>query len=163
MLEAALDSSVLYQALEQEFSDFLQVVDWGNVDLLIHYFSTGRADAMKEALQQVDRQRQSDALIQAVNNASQQICRTINSAFMQLQKSMAQNFAMLSQQLDLMHQQTQAQIAALSRKVRDLAGDMETNKALQQKSNVGSLQLAEDIHYLRVSTEIRDIKARNNL
>ncbi len=163
MVESVRDSVALFKALEEQFSDFLQVVDWGNVDLLIHYFSTGRADNMKEALQQVDRQRQTEDIVRAVNNASRQICGTITQAFTQLQTSMAQNFVMLSQQLDLMHQQNQAQIAALSNKVKNLASSVAANQELQQKTNVGSLQLAEDIHYLRVSTEIRDIKARNNL
>ena len=118
---------------------------------------------MKEALQQVDRKRQIEDIVRAVNNASRHICGTITQAFTQLQTSMAQNFAMLSQQLDLMQQQNQAQIAALSNKVKNLASNVAANQELQQKTNVGSLQLAEDIHYLRVSTEIRDIKARNNL
>ena len=53
-------------ALITEFSSVLDPRDWANIDLIIFYYETGRADTLKEALQQVDRQRQNEALIKAI-------------------------------------------------------------------------------------------------
>ncbi len=51
--------------------------DWGNVDLIIYYLQTGRADDVKEALSQVDRQLQANQIANAVENSAKYICETI--------------------------------------------------------------------------------------
>ncbi|MBR2645937.1 MAG: hypothetical protein IKD47_00040 [Clostridia bacterium] len=161
------EAQSLYNVLKKEFSDFLQIVDWGNIDLLIYYFMTGRADDMKEALQQVDRQRQTEQIETAINNASIQICGTIQKAFSQLQASIAQSFSLLSEQLDLMHQQQMGQLSVLSGRIKELSLEINEgrkNKELQEKlAQRGSLQLAEDIHQLRIYADNKAVKERNGM
>ena len=56
----------VYAAFVNEYSNFLDPRDWKNIDLLIYYLQTGRADSLKEALQLTDRQQQTDAVVQAL-------------------------------------------------------------------------------------------------
>lgn len=66
----------LYSVFAEKYSEILDERDWVNLDLIIFYLQTGRAENLKEALQQVDRQRQTDAIVGAINNAAKEICNT---------------------------------------------------------------------------------------
>ncbi len=77
--------------------------DWENVDLIIYYFETGRADDMKEALQLVDRQRQTDEITSAIAMASAAICKTIDSSIARLGMALKESFKMLSLQMARQH------------------------------------------------------------
>ena len=141
--------------------------DWENVDLLIYYFETGRADDMKEALQLVDRQRQTDQIARAIAMASAAICSTINSSIARLGSALAESFSVLSRQMarqhaEMMYQmerQAEAQGEMFEAQNRELRGLREQaaaemsmqvsaqamNQALLEKISVSSKHLAEQM------------------
>ncbi len=141
--------------------------DWENVDLIIYYFETGRADDMKEALQLVDRQRQTDQITRAIAMASAAICSTINSSIARLGSALAESFSVLSRQMaqqhaEMMYQmerqaETQGEMfEAQNRELRGLreqaAAEMSMqvsaqamNQALLEKISVSSKHLAEQM------------------
>lgn len=128
------------------------MVDWENIDLLIFYFESGRALNMREALQQVDRQRQTDSLIEAIDNATNRICHTINRGIAYIEDTIINCASAISAQLQTIStQQSQLLVSAES-----------MQKALRSKSNSSSRQLMEDVHKLCYYTESEAIKKRNS-
>lgn len=141
--------------------------DWENVDLLIYYFETGRADDMKEALQLVDRQRQTDQITRALSIASASICKTFDNTMRQLGSSLAQSFTVLSRQMARQHAEMMYRMdqqaadwremsEAQNRELRGLreqaAAEMSMqvsaqamNQALLDKISVSSKHLAEQM------------------
>ena len=131
--------------------------DWGNVDLLIYYFETGRADSVKEALQLVDRQRQTDQITQALEMASAEINRTIHQSMVQLGSALVQSFSVLSSQLAAQHNELMQgmeeqaaqqrakigeQTAAIERQSAMQVSAQEMNTALLNKISTSSGRLA---------------------
>lgn len=141
--------------------------DWENVDLLIYYFETGRADDMKEALQLVDRQRQTDQIVDALEMASAEICKTIHYSMNQLGNALSQSFSLLSSQLSQLssqlsqqhvemlsaiEEQTAAQQAASEAQLKEIRAQtaaqvtsQEMNRALLAKISESSSDLAEQM------------------
>ncbi len=149
----------IYDVLVREYSALIDTRDWANLDLVIFYFETGRAKSMQEALQLVDRQRQNDRIVEAINEASYQICNTINAGIEHIQNVVIGCAKVLSTQLG----EIASQQKALGREISNLqisASSME--KALKAKSNVSSNQLAEDIHQMRIYAENEAIRKRNS-
>lgn len=134
--------------------------DWGNVDLLILYFETGRADDMKEALQLVDRQRQTDQITEALRFASNQICRNVERSIQSLGQAIALSFQTLSNQLSQQHRtlarkieehskdlklSLQQQKEALEHSAAIQVSTQQMNEALFKKISVSSSVLAEQM------------------
>ena len=143
--------SSLYNSLKDQFAEFLSPVDWENIDLMIFYFESGRAVNMREALQLVDRQRQTDSIIEAINNATEKICHTINRGIMYINETIVNCASILSSQLSAISaQQTQLLISADS-----------MQRALRNKSNESSRQLMDDVHKICHYTEAAAIEKRN--
>ena len=89
--------------LVDQFSNLLVEADWENVDLLIFYLETGRADTLKEALQLVDQQRQADQISSAIRDASNHISRSLYQNTARLAATMSICFEKLSNQIDRNH------------------------------------------------------------
>ena len=144
--------------------------DWENVDLIIFYYETGRADTMKEALQQVDRQRQNETLVKAVGMATEMIAKTIQQSVGSLEKTLDNSFRKLSVQLEFQHQTSLEEVSKLGAKLeaqndrleklneqaeelrlsaeaqaRIQATNQAMTNALLDKINVSSTQLAYDM------------------
>ena len=144
-------SCVMYNSLKDQFAEFLSPVDWENIDLMIFYFESGRAVNMREALQLVDRQRQTDSIIEAINNATEKICHTINRGIMYINETIVNCASILSSQLSTISaQQTQLLISAEG-----------MQRALKNKSNQSSRQLMDDVHKICHYTEVAAIEKRN--
>ena len=75
--ERSLQGLAMYDALVKTFSSILDERDWKNLDLVIYYLETGRALDIREALQQVDRQHQNDALVRVMQEAQSAISMSI--------------------------------------------------------------------------------------
>ena len=135
--------------------------DWENVDLLIYYFETGRADNMKEALQLVDRQRQTEMLAEAIAMASEEICKTIHFSMNQLGDALAQSFSLLSSQMAQQHEEllsemeeqavaqkeaSAEQLKAIHAQTAVQVVSQAMNHALLAKISDSSLDLAEQMH-----------------
>jgi hypothetical protein len=67
-----------YLALKKSFEKILDERDWQYVDVLIYYFQTGRATTVKESLQLLDRQLQTNQIVDAVQQTSVAITESIN-------------------------------------------------------------------------------------
>ena len=145
--------------------------------MIIFYYETGRADTLKEALQQVDRQRQNEALIKAIKDASNQISSTIQRSLDQLQSTMIHCYQDLSLQLKNQHAQVMQRLSRIQSDVHSLNESVKkanasiqnlsktieksalesietisSNEYLQhallEKINVNSVALVDDVNYL---------------
>lgn len=134
--------------------------DWENVDLLIYYFETGRADNMKEALQLVDRQRQTDQITRAIAMASKEICRTFDDSMRRLGSALSQSFGVLSRQMAQQHvelmagmerqadeqrQMAAAQLSEIRAQTAEQRNTQAMNQALMEKISDSSLHLARQM------------------
>jgi len=163
--ELKKQTSLVKKSLNATYDSWLGESDWENVDLLIYYLDTGRADSLKEALSMVDRQRQTNQIVQAIAVVSKTIQNTIYSATMRLATAMKESFTLISKQVDNMaknvnrigeiaaegQQQQNATITAMGEKIMRLQEEQisvsEMNQALLEKANVSSEQLLTDLRY----------------
>lgn len=144
--------SAMFDSLKQQFGSFLSPADWENIDLLIFYFESGRALNLREALQLVDRQRQTDSILEAINEATKKICYTIERGFLQIETTLIGCASVLSSQLQSIQLQQQ-----------NLAISVDSMRnALQSKANTSSNRLMEDVHQLRIYADNYEVKKRNS-
>lgn len=136
-------------ALAQQFAPVLNLADWKNTDLIIFYMQTGRADTMKEALQQADRQRQTDSIINEVRNATRAIVSEINSGFAALGQAMVSCFSVLSSQMSSTHARTLNAMGQIQSQNAELISQARLNNALQAKANLTSDKLCNDLSYIK--------------
>lgn len=125
---------IMYEALIREFNDDLDARDWQHLDLIIFYLETGRADTIKEALYQVDRQKQNDRLVEAIGEATELLCKTIKSSISSLQSSINENFRRLSFQLREQHREQLGALGNLNSNLNSIGTRLDhigTNSAMQ--------------------------------
>ncbi len=89
----------VFGALTESYSPLLDPRDWENLDLVIYYLETGRAESMKESLQQVDRQRQNNAIVEAIGLATKRISETITGGMYTIGDPIAGCVKVISNQL----------------------------------------------------------------
>lgn len=94
-IDKALD---IYDMLYDEYNTLIDNRDWQYLDLIVFYIQTGRADNIKEALQQVDRRIQTDTIIDAVNHATKEICNTIRVEIRNLKETIANRLDLIISQ-----------------------------------------------------------------
>lgn len=116
--------------------------DWKNVDLLIYYFETGRADNLKEALQLVDRQLQTKQIVKAINMAADEIGKTIRQSMEALGGALAQSFSLLSNQIQRQGQELKETINEYG---TAHINNQRMANALLASIDKSSAQLAEDM------------------
>ncbi|MGN1372418.1 MAG: hypothetical protein ACI4VK_00050 [Candidatus Coproplasma sp.] len=107
--------------------------DWKNIDLIIFYFETRRADTIKEALCLVDRERQNQSLLGALHMASEQICKTVNSSIAALTNNLEKALDRLNNTINSQNEETRI---ALGR-------NAETSNALLQQQNEQTAKLIQ--------------------
>ena len=125
--------------------------DWGNLDLVIYYFETGRAETIKEALQLVDRQKQTDAIIYAIEQVGNEISNMISTATVALMKTIkyacdeiVDNIRAVNANLsELTHK-----VNLISDKTDMLASTAMLQNALLSQANRNSAELAKDVSYM---------------
>lgn len=137
------------KALVMQYGKFLTAADWKNVDLLIFYLETGRADDMKEALQLADRQRQTDAIVNEIKRAKECVCAEIGSGFAKMGVAMGRCFSELSKQISVQHQEVLSSLNENNNTLKNISSSVELNNALQAKANVTSDQLKDDFIYMQ--------------
>lgn len=157
----------------KHYAEVLRESDWGNLDLVIYYIETNRAESIKEALQLVDRQRQTDEIVGAIHGAARTISDTISVGFTQLQSNMVKCFALISDQITAVAVEQSKRLNALSGAINDMQGSISSSigqlassinvqNALTAKANVSSEQLVSDMHYMRNLAENAEIRRRNS-
>ena len=109
--------------------------DWENTDLLIYYFETGRAENLKEALQLVDRQRQTDQITDAIDMAASAIEKTIQQSMSALGTALSISFDRLSGQLAKQHAETIRELELQTKQLSEMGEQEETEMELLRKIN----------------------------
>ena len=162
-------SQEMYNALVAQFKSVLDIRDWEHIDLIIFNFETGRADTLKEALQQVDRRVQTDEIIEAIESAGSSIAATINVTMRELRSDLNKSFNRLSEQLAIQHaeqmtalgninsniERTNESIAKLQsatenngKTLENISSAANLNNALIAKIGYDSMSLMDDVNYM---------------
>lgn len=130
----------------------LTVADWPNIDLIIFYFNTGRADTMKEALQLVDEQRRNDAIVHAINSASREISGTIQRNFNNLSSMLSSHFSRINMQIedmsfrvDKLGNEMRGATELLGGQISKLAEVNRLQTAFMRKAAKSTAELVEDM------------------
>ncbi len=156
-----------HKELQEKFSDFIDESDWGYINSIILNYKTGRALDLRDALLQVDKERESNRLLNTLDNRCYDICSNIRRGFESLQDSIERQIPMLDRKFsDLSNQMATSsamQIAALNENIRiqqeALNESNRTQQALIDKMNKSNGALEDDIHRMR---ELADKAYYNN-
>lgn len=124
--QATEKSIAIKSALNEQFDAIISEADWENVDLLIFYLNTGRADSLKEALLLVDRQRQTDQIVHAINSAADYVSNTMRENTYRLAMSMSRCFGRLSEQIADNHRELLSEVRATSSAIQKLGGGIDS-------------------------------------
>ena len=150
------------QSLINSYENVLSVSDWENIDLIIYYLSTNRADTMKEALQMVDAQRRTDAIIQAIHSAGASIANTIQRGFASLESSLSRHFVDLSMQIQNMSQsvdglskEVAAHTEAINGNVSKLIDSNRIQSAFLAKATKSVNELVRDMHDSEIKITVK--------
>lgn len=163
-------NSVLYNSLVKTYS-FLDPRDYKNLDLVIYYIETNRADDIKEALQLVDKKIEMNELKSLIIEATKNITSTINNNTMQLASYMNNCFNNLANNISLQNKEILKSInsyqSTVNNKIdylsREINYNKELNNALISRISVSSETLAKDVSYMRNLAEDAEIRRRNNM
>ncbi len=146
----------VYVTLKQDYASIVSESDWENLDLIIYYFETGRATTVKEALFLVDRQKQTEAIVNAVQDAGNLISRTIVGATVALMQTIkvacteiCNNIKVVSGHLATIS----AGISSIAGGVSSLVDAAELQNALLSQANRSSADIAADVAYMRLEFE----------
>lgn len=107
--------------------------DWKYTDTLIYYFETGRADNVKEALQHLDREIQTNEIIKTIERSTSYICNTIRACTREI-----------TARLDRISEQ----LSEISFKQNVIIGQQALQTALMAKMASSSESLAADVNYM---------------
>lgn len=162
-------SQEMYERLVAQFKTVLDIRDWQHIDLVIFYFETGRADTLKEALQQVDRRVQTDEIIEAIESAGNYISSTIRMSMNELRSDLNKSFNRLSEQLALQHAEQMTALGNINRNIErtnesiaklqsatenngkaleNISSAANLNNALIAKIGYDSMSLMDDVNYM---------------
>ena len=98
--EYKIEGKKIYESLIEQFNNILDIRDWESIDFIIYLLETGRAETVKEALQQLDFHRQTDKIADVVNNASKAICENISFTAKRAEETISSCASRISTQLD---------------------------------------------------------------
>lgn len=139
----------LYLSLQKMYARTIDERDWQHVDLVIYYMETYRADSMKEALQLVERETQTQRIIQAVEQATERICGTLR-----------QGFAAINSTINNLSAQLRASQRLQSMQYANLTAAVNLNNALQAKANVSSAKLVSEVSSLRANSDYTTMRLK---
>lgn len=158
--EHAVAGLALIESLESAFSDLIDSRDWENVDIIIYAMETRRAENIKEALVVVDHERRTERIVESVENAGREICKSINLGLNKLQGEMTRCFGLLGKivavqgdRIAAAVQNLKDDVSAGNRYLAKLTTQASMNSALLAKSNENSSALVAEVSQLRTSVE----------
>ena len=147
----------MYSLVAEEFSKSLPSLDqrdYKHVDLIIYLLETGRAETMKEALQQVDSYVSTDRIVQEISRASKTISQSITINMQSIRASIESSMYGLGEKID-----------RLTYNVNELNNNQQSNakiqNALLEKANVSSSQMTKNIEQMRKYADEAYIKNAN--
>lgn len=127
-------SASIDRAMTEQYP-WISKSDWGNVDMIIYYIQTGRADTLKEALYQVDRQLQTDQIVNAVKESAAYVGRTIN-------ETLNRNFYVMSSIVRESTESIGAGLNSISRSARHILSSIDSLADKVEESAQGYARLA---------------------
>lgn len=146
----------LYVTLKQDYASIISESDWENLDFIIYYFETNRATTIQEALILLDGQKQTEAIVNAVQDAGNLISRTIAGATFALMQTInaacteiCNNIKVVSGHLATIS----AGISSIAGGVSSLVDAAELQNALLSQANRSSADIAADVAYMRLEFE----------
>ena len=161
----------MYNAVAREFKMMLpnlDIRDYRNVDLIIYLLETGRAETMKEALQQVDTYIHTDRIVKAISDASKTISQSIRLNSMAIQQTIKETSFELGNKLDriaynvnAMSDRQSALMKELNESVSRTNSVVEMQNALLEKASVSSSEMAENIDRMRYYADQEYIRNAN--
>lgn len=149
-----------YNTLLENYGNSLDKRDWAYLDLVIFYIETNRAESIREALQQIDRERQTQQIVASMREATEQICLSIKTEMRLLGQSIERGFSRLESSVSDMKNSFNRRISSLQAGVENSAAQTQLlasaqisqstlTNALLAKSNATSEQLMNDVNYIR--------------
>lgn len=163
---------IIINILDRTYRSLIDSRDWGNVDLIIYYFETARADSMKEALQLTDRERQAQRIIESVEMATRKITQTLNRGFSRLNATMEDGFKTISNQiyassrmiagkLNGIMEQNNMLSSQLHQSTAQMISATSMTNALLAKSNATSTSIAEGVDQIKGYVNQLEMLRRN--
>ena len=134
--------------------------DWKILDLVIYELETGRADSIKEALQQADLYIRHNEITEVMQTATVAICSTIESSIGQLSRSIGASLSNLRAEVIGLRSEMSETTSELASKFDNLVNAQELNNALLKKANASSEQLANDVRRMRQISDEEYYKTR---
>lgn len=147
-----------FDCLNAEFCAVLDFRDWQNIDLIIFYFETGRADSLKEALGLVDRERQTERIVDSIARATREICKTISMASMSINNTISTCCDGLARRLDSIDANMSEQNQVLYRMV----DAVNMGNALKARANETSMALYGEVLKVRTLVSQQEARRINN-
>lgn len=143
------DTNIFAKALVKQYSKTINQSEWKNIDLLIYYLSTGRADSYKEALNLTDSKLNHNELVRMIGNAKEEIINTVHSTGASIRSSLSEasakinsNIAIVSKQLSMTADFVSSGISSVSSSIdyaiyqnKQLIDAATLNNSLQEQSN----------------------------
>lgn len=158
---AIVRANEMQNCLESTYNSVILPSDWKNIDMLIFYLTTGRADNMKEALLLYDRQKQTDEIVGAINQAESTIRTEIRGGLQALGQAMIKCFERLSDQLAVQHAETMSTLGSINRSLQEntlaiaalgtaqIASNADLQHSLTTKIDCSSQKLVADMESLK--------------
>lgn len=160
---AILRSKDMQSTLETNYMSVIMQSDWENIDMVIYYLSTGRADDLKEALQLYDRQKQTDDIVGAIKQAEYTIANEIRSGMRALGKAMIQCFDRLSNQLTKQHLETITMLGSINQSIQENTAAitaMETTQIISNEKLRRSLTEKIDSSSKKLVSDMKSMKKK---
>lgn len=158
----------MHKTLVKTYESFLSPRDWKHIDLLIYYIDTGRADSIKEALQQVDMQMRMNTLVETISVASNAICTTIKTSINTLRQDLDRNFQALAFQLKQQNEvlgtiktEVGTMRSEVDSKLESISSNQSMQNALLTKINVSSEELVKQADSITSGLSAIDESIRN--
>ena len=139
------ETRIIEDTLLKEFKDMLDSRDWENLDLIIYYYETGRADSIKEALQLVDVERRNNELVYSIQRASEEMCSSIENNVKYLGKVLNIGFNSLSALLNKQRIQTVNELKKINKNVSEIWYGQMFSNALLEKATLSSRELVKQM------------------
>lgn len=162
---ASATAKAAKEALDKYTEGLLLEDDWKNVDLLIFYLKTGRADTLQDALLLVDKQQRTNQITEAISSAAKYIDTSlgkVSAKIDSLSANMSNELKKLGERYERSNQVLQATIAGASSLMHSQINDMSNsissqnqallnaqnlNNALLERANTQSDELMNELRY----------------
>ncbi len=154
IIQKAIESfNTMRQAMQEQFSEFIDERDWGNVDLIIFNYETGRALDLRDALIQVDNERRKDELVDAIDDACARLSERVSRGFGALQGAIDEKFGMLGSKISSCSEQmlksSTEQTKLLGERLGQIADSAAIQEALLRNIDTSSAEMAESLENMR--------------